>query len=91
MGARAPAGFPYRVIIPEIVSPDICGVCSLDRYLGVTGVTGPAALLLIALPNVINLNGSRVSGFAGGSLFLFLTLFFGLLIFISIRYLGGEI
>jgi hypothetical protein len=90
MGARAPAGFPSRVVIPEFVSPDVSGVCGLNGCSGVTGLTGPAASLPIASPNSLNLNGSRVSGFGGGSLFLFSTLFFGLLIFVSVRYLGGE-
>jgi hypothetical protein len=90
IGARAPVGFPCGVVIPEFVSHDVSGVCSLDGYLGVTGLTGPAALLPIASPNFLNSNESRVSGFAGGLLFLFLTLFFGLLIFICIRYLGRE-
>jgi hypothetical protein len=90
MGARAPAGFPSGVIIPEFVSPDVSGVCGLDGCSGVTGLAGPAASLPIASPNSLNVNGSRVSGFAGGSLFLFSTLFFGLLIFVCVRYLGGE-
>jgi hypothetical protein len=90
MGARAPMGFPCGFVILEFISPNISGVCSLNRCSGITGLTGPAALLLIASPNSLNSNGSRVSGFAGGSLFLFSTLFFGLLIFICIRYLGGE-
>jgi hypothetical protein len=90
MGARAPAGFPSGVVIPEFVSPDVSGVGGLDGCLGVTGLAGPATSLPIALPNSLNLNGSRVSGFAGGSLFLFSTLFFGLLIFVCVLYLGGE-
>jgi hypothetical protein len=90
MGARATAGFPCGVIILEFVSPDVSGVCSLDGCLGVTGLTGPAASLPIHLPNFLNLNRSRVSGFAGDSLFLFSTLFFGLLIFVCVTYLGGE-
>jgi hypothetical protein len=90
MGARAPAGFPCGVVIPEFVSPNVSGVCGLDRCSGVTRLTGPATLLPIASPNSLNSNGSRVSGFVGGSLFLFSTLFFGLLIFVYVRYLGGE-
>jgi hypothetical protein len=78
------------VIIPEFVSPNVSGVCSLDGYSGVTGLTGPDASLPMASPNSLNLNRSRVSGFSEGSLFLFSTLFFGLLIFICVRYLGGE-
>jgi hypothetical protein len=90
MGARAAVGFPCGVVIPELVSPDITGVCGLDRYSGVTGLTGPNALLPIALPNSLNINRSRVSGFIGGLLFLFSTVFFTLLIFICVRYLGGQ-
>jgi hypothetical protein len=89
MGVRAPAGFPCGVVILEFVSPDVSGVCSLDGYLGVTGLAGPDASLLMASPNSLNLNRSRVSGFSEGSLFLFSTLFFGLLIFVCVRYLGG--
>jgi hypothetical protein len=84
-------GFPCGVVILEFVSPNVSGVCSLDRYSGVTRLAGPTTSLPIASPNSLNLNRFRVSGFAGGSLFLFLTLFFGLLIFFCIRYLGGEI
>jgi hypothetical protein len=90
MGARAPAGFPCRVIIPEFVSPNISGVCGLDRCMGVTGLAGPATSLLIASPNALNSTRSRVSGFMGGLLFLFSTLFFGILIFVCVRYLSGE-
>jgi hypothetical protein len=76
MGVRAPAEYPSGVVILEFVSPDVSGVCGLDGCLGVTGLTGPDALLLMASPNSLNFNRSRVSGFIEGSLFLFLTLFF---------------